>query len=46
MAVAVLCILWSPYVYLLYCVFVVRCICFTGCVLYYVFVAVCVVYLL
>jgi hypothetical protein len=42
----VLCILWSPYVYLLYCVFVVRCIC---CTVYCVFVVLCIygaVYLL
>jgi hypothetical protein len=47
--IAVWCIWWSPYVYLLYCVFVVLCICFTVYLLLCVFVVLCIcctVYLL
>jgi hypothetical protein len=41
MVIAVLCILWSSYVYLLYCVFAVLCICCTVYLLYWVFVVLC-----
>jgi hypothetical protein len=42
MVIAVLSILWSSYVYLLYCLFVVRCICCSGYLLYCVFVVRCI----
>jgi hypothetical protein len=44
--IAVLCILWSPYAYPLSVYLGVRCICWTGYLLYCVFVVLCVVYLL